>query len=222
MREIRTVLVCLPPNTHPRFLADLATTRLAMHGLTTNGTMPHFVPGTRRASKLLDRWRDTAAGGPVGLLDLEAMRVRAQADAATRWLVWRDVVADTRAAQPFWAYAEHHRQDPQHYPLNRARTDFWAQPRVQAMQTYNALPNRICDLPASDLEALQAGQPTYAWLGYLNAVPADGVATAHGAHGGWLTRTAGPLTDHLDYLKAANAHLAGLHPAVNIVAMAAH
>ena len=217
MPDIRTVLVCLPEHTTPRLLPDLAATRLALHGVTTCGTMPHFIPGTRRTSKLLNRWRNTAAGGPIALLDLEAMRVHARADAASRWLVWNDVVAGTRDAQPYWAYAEQHRDNPGKYPLERARTDFWAQPRIQAMHTYNAIPNRICDLPPKELEAFQAGQPTYAWLGYLTAVPADGIATSNGD---WLTRTTAALSGYLDYLKAANAHLAALRPAANVVAMA--
>jgi hypothetical protein len=102
MSQLRTMLVCLPAHTRPQEWADLAASRLARHGVRTCGTMPHFAPGTRRTSKLLHRWRDTAAGGPVGLLDLDGMRRRAHAEAAGRWLVWRDVVADTRTAQPFW------------------------------------------------------------------------------------------------------------------------
>ncbi|MDQ1646711.1 MAG: hypothetical protein QOJ50_2895 [Cryptosporangiaceae bacterium] len=218
MSDVRTVLVCLPPNTAPSLLPDLAAASLATHGLRTCGTMPHFVPGTRRARKLLNPWRNTTAGGPVALLDLEAMRVHAQAEAATRWLVWHDVVAGTRLAKPYWAYAERHREDPARYPLTRACRDFWTQPRLQAMATYNALPNRVCTLDAAQLEAFQAGQPTYAWLAYLTAVPGDGLATADGA---WLTRAEGTLNAQLDYLSAANAHLARLHPQANLVAMAA-
>jgi hypothetical protein len=214
------MLVCLPAHTRPQEWADLAASRLARHDVRTCGTMPHFAPGTRRTSKLLHRRRDTAAGGPVGLLDLDGMRRRAHAEAAGRWLEWRDVVADTRTAQPFRVYRDRYLDDPTGYPLGKAQRQYLTQPRIQAMSVYNALPNRVCELPTAELEAFQPGQATYAWLAWLSVVPADGMAPD--ARDGLLTSAGGGLDEQLDYLKAANAHLDRLDRTTNLVAMAAH
>jgi hypothetical protein len=40
------------------------------------------------------------------------MRLRARAQAATQWLIWHQAVAGTQPAQPFWAFAQRHRDEP--------------------------------------------------------------------------------------------------------------
>jgi hypothetical protein len=223
---VRTVVVCLPAHTDPQLLDDLATTTLAMHGITARGPIPHFRPrtrrgvGARRNRQLLHVWQNTAAGGPIRLLDLDAMRQQAQAAAATQWLIWHQVVSGTRQAQPFWVFDERHRDDPERYPSAKAQAQYLAQPRIQAMGVFNALPNRPCDLPRPALEAFQAGQSAFAMLAYLTAVPADGLATAARTQHGWLTPHTAQLEHQLAYLQAANAHLAGLPPDTTLVAMA--
>jgi hypothetical protein len=217
---MRTVVVCLPPHTEPRFLPELATTTLAMQGLTAGGVMPHFATRTRRASKLIDRWHGFTCGGPIRLLDLDRMRRNAAAAAAAYWLLWQRVVADTKPAQPFWSFADKHTTDPNRYPLQRATADYLAQPRILAMTAFNALPHRPVELPTSALEAFQSGHGTYLNLAWLAAVPADGLAPADGEHGGWLTARSERLADQLAYLSAANTYLTKLHPDVSLVAVA--
>jgi hypothetical protein len=214
---VRTAVVCLPADIEPPALPQRATATLTGRGLAAAGVLPHFVAGTRRASKLVDRWHGLTSGGPVKLLDLAATRRNAAAAAAAQWLLWQRVVAGTRPASPFWWFADKHTADPGRYPLDRAQGDYLAQPRVLAMTAYNALPHRICDLRTSALEAFQAGYGTYVSLAWLSAVPADGLAPEHG---GWLTTRSERLTDQLAYLTAANAHLAGLHPDTHLVAVA--
>jgi len=220
MPEARTMLVCLPAGHHPPELADLAAGHLARHGLCTTGPVPHFPPGTRRTRRrLLAGSRAAAAGGPVRWLDLAGMRGRAQSHAVGRWLVWQQVVAGTRPAQPYWVFADRHRADPDRWPLAAARVQYLAQPRVAAMAVYNALPHRVCPLPLAELEAFQLGQPGYAWLAWLAAVPADGVATG-GDYPGLLAPAGRRLAERVGYLQAANAHLTALPPEANLVAMA--
>jgi hypothetical protein len=220
MSDVRTILVCLPAGLRPPELADLATDRLARHDLPACGTVAHFRPGTRRASKLLDRGKDATAGGPVGLLDLDGMRRLAYAAAAQRWLLWRGVVAGTRSAQPWWVYADRHHSDPRRYPLHTAREQYLTQPRLLAMATYNALPGRADQLQPGQIEAFQAGQRTYTWLAWLTAVPADGLTLDQPVPAGLLTKPRGRLTAQLSYLREANASLDRLHPKANLVAMA--
>jgi hypothetical protein len=217
-RQVRTVVVALPPDTEPRLLPELAATKLRTRGMTTQGVMPHFVAGTRRMSRLIDRWNGLTSGGPIRLLDLAVMRRNAAAAAAAQWQLWQQVVAGTRPAQPFWFFADRHHSDPHRYPLQRAQADYLAQPRVIAMNVHNALPHRVCDLPTAALEAFQAGYGAYVNLAWLAAVPADGLAPAYG--GGWLTARSERLADQLTYLRAANAHVDGLNPNLQLAAMA--
>jgi hypothetical protein len=217
-RQVRTVVVCLPPDTDPRLLPELAATRLRRHNITANGTISHFVARTRRTSKLIDRWHGVTSGGPIRLLDLAAMRRNAAAAASAQWQLWQQVTADTRPAQPFWHFVDRHHADLRRYPLERAQSEYLSQPRVLAMNVYNAMPNRICELPTASLEALQAGYGTYVNVAALAAVPADALAALHGV--GWLTTINERLADQLTYLRAANAHIDGLHPNHQLAAMA--
>jgi len=107
--DVHTVLVCLPDTPQPQHpdastIVQAAAAHLARRGITTDGVMPHFTPrrtgGLRgmflsplRTRRLVDMWQDTTAGGPIRLLDLTAMRLRAQAQAATQWLIWHHTVA---------------------------------------------------------------------------------------------------------------------------------
>lgn len=217
-RQVRTVVVCLPPDTDPRRLPELAATRLRMHHLTANGTIQHFVARTRRTSKLIDCWHGVTSGGPIRLLDLAAMRGNAAAAASAQWQLWQHVTADTRPAQPFWHFVDRHHADQHRYPLRRAQSEYLSQPRVLAMNVHNAMPNRICELPTALLEVFQAGHGTYVNVATLAGVPADGLAALYGV--GYLATTSERLTDQLSYLRAANAHIDGLHPNHPLAAMA--
>jgi hypothetical protein len=216
-RITHTAVVCLPADTATADLPDRATAALADRGLPATGVLPHFVTRTRRTGKLIDRWQGLTCGGPIRLLDLDAMRRNAVAAAAAEWLLWHQVVADTKPANPFTWYVDKHRADPGRYPVDRARPDYLAQPRILAMNAYNALPHRPCPLPTSALEALQAGCTTYLNLAWLAAVPADGLAPEHG---GWLSTRSERLADQLAYLSTANAHLTALHQTAQLVAVA--
>ncbi len=215
-RQVRTVVVCLPPS-GPQPLPELAATELRMFGISAIGPIPHFVTHIRRTSKLVDRWHGMTSGGPIRMLDLTTMRNNAAAAAAALWQIWHQVTAGTRPAQPFWFFTDRHRADPRRYSLQWATAEYLAQPRVVAMNTYNALPHRVCELPTAALEAFQAGHGTYINLAWLAAVPADGLAPSCG---GWLTPASERLTDQLAYLHAANIHIGDLNPGHQLVAMA--
>jgi hypothetical protein len=216
--QVHTVVVGLPPDTEPRLLPEAATATLARRGITANGARPHFVARTRRLSKLIDLRDGMSSGGPIRLLNLDAMRRRAVAAAAAQWCLWQHITDGTRPAQPLWSFTDRHRSDPDKYPFDRVQADYLAQPRVLAMNTYNALPHRICELPTQELEAFQAGYGTYVNLAWLAAVPADGLAPASGD--GYLTATNNRLADQITYLHVANEYLDGLHPATQLAAMA--
>jgi hypothetical protein len=218
---MRTVVVCLPEQTQPGFLPELATCALAVRGVKADGVVPHFLTTTRRhRNRLVDCWQQRTSGGPIRLLDLYTMRQTAMLAATAQWTMWQHVVGGTHPAQPFWHFADRHTDNPRRYPLARAQNDYRAQPRILAMAAYNACPNRPYPLPTADLEAFQAGQSTYARLAWLAAVPAHGLAVADDPDGGWLTTKTERLADQLEYLHAANAWLARLGERAQLVAMA--
>jgi hypothetical protein len=213
------VIVCLPKATPTDQLATAAIARLASSTTLANASPAgHFPVTTRlRRGSLVQPWHDTAAGGPIRLLDLDTMRTSARNAYWYRWHIWQQVTAGTQPAQPYWHFADRHHTEPAKYSLDKARRQYLAQPRVAAMRTYNALPNKILALPTSHLEALQAGGHAYAHLGWLSAVPADGVVTLDEDY---LAANSGRVADQLSYLDAAQAHLTGLGARDHLVALA--
>lgn len=215
------VIVCLPKSTPTDQLASTAVARLGSSSPLANASPAgHFPVATRlRRGSLVQPWQDTAAGGPVRLLDLDAMRAAARNAYWYRWQIWQQVVAGTRPAQPYWHFADRHRDEPDKYSLDKAQKQYLAQPRLAAMRTYNALPNKLLTLPTSHLEAFQAGGNAYAHLGWLSAVPAGGMVTLDHRY---LAATSGRLTDQLSYLDSAQSHLSTLGRRDHLVALATH
>jgi hypothetical protein len=213
------VIVCLPKAIPTDQLTNTALARLGSTPLTTSGPAGHFPISTRlRRGSLVQPWHDTAAGGPIRLLDLDTMRTAARNAHWYRWHIWQRVVEGTQAAQPFWHFADRRRAEPAKHSLAKAQQHYLAQPRVAAMRTYNALPNKIMALPTSHLEAFQAGAHAYAHVGLLSAVPAHGMLTLDGRY---LATSSGRLADQLSYLDSAQAQLTTLSSRDHLVALAA-
>ena len=215
-RPVRTTVVCLPADAPISALTQRATAYLQARGLTTSGVLPHFRSHTRRVSKLIDLWDGLTSGGPVKLLDLNSMRARAAYDAAGDWLLWNQVVARLRPAQPFWSFLDRHHADERRYPLAKAQADYLAQPQILAMMAHNAMPGQR-QLPTAELEAFQAGYGTYVNLAWLAAVPGDGYVPTPDE---LLTPRSQRLADQLAFLHQANAHLAKLPRDAHLVAVA--
>jgi hypothetical protein len=215
-RPVCTAVVCLPTDAPISALTERATASIKARGLATDGVLPHFRSHTRRVSKLIDLWDGLTSGGPVKLLDLDGTRTRAAYDAAADWLLWNEVVAKLRPAQPFWSFLDRHRADERRYPMAKAQADYLAQPQILAMMAHNAMPGRR-QLPTAELEAFQAGYGTYVNLAWLAAVPGDGFVPTTGE---LMTPRSQRLADQLTYLHQANAHLAQLPRDAHLVAVA--
>jgi hypothetical protein len=209
--------VCLPQDTPTDELATTAENRLAATPLTSLGGAGHFISTTRlRRGNLLQPWQGTAAGGPVRLLDLDAMRAAAYRAHWYRWHVWNSVVAGTRPAQPYWTFLDRHLAEPKKYPIAKAQQHYLAQPRIATMLTYNALPTRLTDLPTSHLEALQTNAESYAHYGWLCAVPGSNTICLDGTH---LAATNDRYATHIAYLAHANHRIDTLHHRDILVAL---
>jgi hypothetical protein len=76
-------------------------------------------------------------GGPRALLDFDATRANAIADARRKWLAeqrdWERLVSLNAPAQPLTAFLTRHRADPEGYPRDRAVADHHRQPLIRAL-----------------------------------------------------------------------------------------
>ena len=76
-------------------------------------------------------------GGPRGLLDFDATRRQAVAQARDEWQAqqrdFQRLVADHPAARPLTAFLARHQADPVGYPREQAVADHHAQPLIQAL-----------------------------------------------------------------------------------------
>lgn len=211
----RVTIVCLPQATAVDDLESTAAKLLP--AASTPSLVSHFRTSRRLfTGKLLHASKHTTAGGPLGLLDLNAMAAAGRASHYRRAVVWHQVVAQTRIAQPFWMFLDRHQADPKKYTIQQAQQAYLAQPRIAAMRTYNLLPNRIMVLPTDHLEAFQAGLDTYTHLGGLTAVPANALITTTGKH---LKPATGRLSDLLTFLDQAHNHLRTLTSTHQLVAL---
>ncbi|GIF69357.1 hypothetical protein Ais01nite_73920 [Asanoa ishikariensis] len=217
MSHTSLTIVCLAQDTATDQLASTAASRLASTTLTSLGSAGHFIAKTRwHRGSLLQPWKDTAAGGPVRLLDLDAMRVAAHRVYWYRWHIWNQVVAGTRPALPYWTFLDRHCDAPSKYPLAKAQRQYLAQPRIATMLTYNALPNRLMALPTSHLEAFQAGVHGYAHYGWLGAVPGNSFLCLDGTH---LVAVSDQYATEVAYLADANHRITALHSRDALVAL---
>lgn len=224
-RTVRTAVVCLPADTAPVDMPRSAAAVLKTVGLPSVGVLPHFPVNVRRrpwrVKELVDCWQGLTSGGPVKLLDLAGMRSAAAANADVEWHVWNQLVRGTKPAEPFWAYLDRYRDDPDRHPLARVQAEYRSQPRIMAMAAHNAAVRTsgcsVPTLPTSAIELLQAGHYTYVATARLAAVPGDAFASITGT---WTTSASGRLVDVLAFLTAANASLDELASDSGLVAVA--
>jgi hypothetical protein len=171
-----TLIACLPANAahNRRHLTEALIAGLDPHVAVPTAALDggHFLlwrhPDATESAVLLLPTADPdvpvlawCAGGPVGLLDLEATGEYLHRIAGDDVDRWRSAVAGTPPAVAWWRYVGEHRADPHSYPLTRAVADFQAQPRIAAMldvpgQAYSG------DMYGPGLEALDAGAAEYA------------------------------------------------------------
>jgi len=222
MPNVRIVTVCLPKTADLQHLSTTATAALVPTTAADQASLVgHFATSVRRWSRrhLVQPFQGSAAGGRIDKLDLTTMRTQARNAYWYRWQIWHRVVAGTPIAKPWHAFLARHRANTTKYSLQQAQHDYLAQPRVQAMNVYNALPNKLTDLPTSHLEAFQSGAHSYAHLGWLSAVPGHAMVTTDGRY---LTPISDRFADVIDFLTQANHHLTNLGTSGHLVALAVH
>jgi hypothetical protein len=161
------------------------------------------------------------AGGPVGLLDLDATATHLRLVARRDLADWQQAVADTPPARPWWQFLDTHHADPDSYPLGRAMADFEAQPRIRAMA---AAPHArfSADMYGPGLEALHAGPDVYAAYQAGLLAFTDGLVTLDGQ---LLVPSFTPvlveqtLAERQTYHDRARRYLARLDPTTLLVAV---
>ena len=227
MSDVRTVTVCLSKAAAAHQAPTAVSALLAAHGITDAGLARHFrtvTPPLRArlltrssTTNLLQPDNGTAAGGPVRLLDLDAMRDDLAERYWNRYMLWQQIVAGSPEAKPWWHFYDRHAADPDKYSWDAARHAFASQPRIARMMTFNAHPGRPTELPTDHLDAFEAGPYAYSTYGLLQAVPADTMLTTDGR---LLRPTSLRYADQLDYLRTANDHLSTLSGDDVLVAVA--
>jgi hypothetical protein len=156
------------------------------------------------------------AGGPLRLLDLDALRRAYGLGAAIRHQTFTTVVRGTRDARPWVAFVQKHSDDPSKYPRDAAEADFNNQPRVLAIRAHNAVTYTTGQLDVHELEMFQAGPVAYQNYQYLTAVVADAVLTPDGER---MQPATARMADRLTYLQQANRHLDTLDEDSRIIAV---
>ncbi|MBB5110473.1 hypothetical protein FHU28_000312 [Micromonospora echinospora] len=218
---INTMIVCLPDG-------------LPSQALTATQLDRHFgVSGTLQSRfwAIPDMWlwqrRDLVAprkgrpvycaGGPVKLLDLDAMRHAAGVGAGIRHQLWQQVVHGTRPATPWPTLLARHLAEPAKYPRERAEADFNNQPRVNAMRMHNAASYGAAHLSPGELEMFQAGPMAYQHYSATTAVCGDALLTPDGHK---FAPASDVLTHRVTYLEQATRYLDTIEADQRLLAVA--
>lgn len=77
-------------------------------------------------------------GGPLNLLDLDAMRTEALKYATRAYRKWEQIVRGTPPALGMNHYAKRYLSDPKGYPFEQAEKDYYSQPRITAIARHEA------------------------------------------------------------------------------------
>ena len=226
--DARTVIVCMPAGTPLDWFS--ASEILAWHQLPAGTPRVLFPVRRRQILSWFSRWSARhlvlavrrrgavawAAGGRKSRLDLTAAVTAANAAAVYRWRSWAHVVRTTAVARPWEDFLAPHQATPGKVSLDEARRRFEEQPRVLAMLSSNAHPLARVTLDPYELDAYQAGEPTYAVVHWQQAITGDAVITDDGR----LLQPASPsLADRLRFLAEAGAYLNTLHRSHQILAL---
>jgi len=191
-------------------LAATAITGLGSTPLRTSGPAGHFPISTRlRRGRLVQPWHDTAAGGPIRLLDLDAMRT-ARAGTRTGTAGTSGSVSSRAPGPPSRSGNSPTGTAPNGQVQASPRPSSTTWPSRGSRDAYLQRPTQQDHgVATSHLEAFQAGAHAYAHLGLLSAVPADGMLTLDGRY---LAAASGRLADQLSYLDSAQGHLSTSAP----------
>jgi len=224
----RTVIVCMPADERIDWFS--ASEILDWHNQPT-GT-PHVMFPVRRGriAGWISRWFSRnlvqavrrfgavtrAAGGRKSRLDLTAAATTANAEATHRWRTWAQVVRTTPYARPWGDVLAQHTAAPSKVSLEEATRRFEAQPRVLAMLSHNSHPHARVELDPYELDAYQAGEPTYTVVHWQQAITGDALITDDGR---MLEPASDTLADKLRYLTEAGAYLRKLRRGDQILAV---
>ncbi|WP_199552206.1 hypothetical protein [Streptomyces sp. N35] len=158
----------------------------------------------------------TCDGGPLRLLDLDAMRRRKGDEAAALYDLWESAVRGLPAAQPLSHFLERHQADPDAYSRDEACDDYRAQPAVAAVAGVPALPMM------DPVGYFAAGREACVREARAGAVAGAVLLTLEGA---WIERPWGletPEPAETAYVERVTAYLEGLDPDAYVICVDCH
>ena len=217
---IRTMIICVPDEVPTEALTS--SRQLDKHFDVKGTTARRFwavplSPWRRRHMIDLQAGRPAyCAGGPKRLLDLNGLRHAAAVGAGVRHQQWTHVVRGTPPATPWTGFAQRHLAEASTYPMEEAKADFEAQPRVQAMLMHNAAVYGAARLDTYELEMLQAGCVAYRHFCALQAICGDAMLTGDGHR---IAPDSQKFADRIRYLDQANSHLDTLDASTRLLAV---
>ncbi len=163
-------------------------------------------------------------GGPRGLLDFGAQRRAAADRAAAEYDRWTALVRGLPEAEPWASFHVRHETEGAAYPVDRARADYRAQPRVKAADASDEFGGRFLGDVIGELgvpraqyaqHAADQAVPGYAYLG------PDGRWEAPGELG-WFGMSSETGSERAAYLDQMNERLDRLAPETVLVAVDCH
>ncbi|MER7177720.1 hypothetical protein [Streptomyces mesophilus] len=158
----------------------------------------------------------TCDGGPLRLLDLDAMRTKAGDKAGARYDLWERTVRGLPAAEPWRHFHDRFKADPAAYGMDRARQDYRAQPAVAAVA-------EVAELPQHDpVGHFAGGRAAYVRAARDDAVVGAVLLTLEGA---WIERPWSfetPPSAQAEYVERVTAYLDGLDPDAYVICVDCH
>ncbi|MFF0139711.1 hypothetical protein ACFYRN_25060 [Streptomyces sp. NPDC005227] len=161
-------------------------------------------------------------GGPRGLLDFEALRKTKSAEAGAEYDQWTSLVEGLPEAKPWSHYVEQVKADGEAFPIDRARQEYAAQPRVRKARESARF--RWHD---DVIRQFSVDRDTYVRCAAEGAVPGFALLDLNGtwvAPGemGWFGMSTDNEADRSDYQSRVNAYLEALPDDALVVVVDCH
>ncbi|NUQ99156.1 MAG: hypothetical protein HOY79_22240 [Streptomyces sp.] len=161
-------------------------------------------------------------GGPCALLDFGALRKIKATEAGDVYDRWTALVNGLPEAQPWSQFVERYQGDKEGYPIDRARTDYGSQPRVQA-----ALQSKDFRFWDDVIGEFAVDRDTYTLRAAEAAVPGFSLLDLEGrwlepGRMGWFGMSSDTDDSRLVYNARANAYLDDLPEDAWVVVVDCH
>lgn len=191
-----------------------------------SGELIHGRPSWTNRDQPREAW--TVDGGPKGLLDLDALRDKKGAEAATRYDLYQSLVEGLPEALPWSVYVDYAQaatgtRQERSEAWDKAREDYRAQPRVAAVREHEEFRWSMAD----EIKEFEASREFYIEKARNEAVPGFAMLTTEGAwvapgEMGWFGMSSESEEDNAMFKAKANGYIDSLADDVLLIAVDLH